>query len=156
MQYKDFIANPAAQTTDFAQKYKQRILAASQAPTSKGTYVPGDGIHGDELRTFADEPIICGPLVCQLCDKDFISEKSFADHKKTAHAGESEYRKRILYLYSERGCRPITAQEKRLMVEILHTSNNTAIQERRAIISQTGRKSHDAKLLARSAPGRIG
>ena len=55
--------------------------------------------------------------MCQLCDQDFISEKAFADHKKNTHAGESEYRKRVLYLMSEGGCRAITAQEKRLMVQ---------------------------------------
>ena len=79
--------------------------------------MPGDEIDGDELRNFADEPIICGPLVCQLCHKDFISEQAFAEHKKKAHAGENEYRKRVLYLKAEAGCRAITAQEKRLMVQ---------------------------------------
>ena len=116
-QYKDFIANPAAEATEFAQKYKQRISAASEASAAFGTYVPGDEIDGDELRKFCDDPIICGPLVCQLCDKDFMSARCFADHKKNTHAGESEYRKRVLYLLSQEGCRPITGQEKRLVVQ---------------------------------------
>ena len=108
---------PGTNATEFAQKYRQRILTASSASAGLGTYIPGDDIDGNELRSFADEPIICGPLVCQLCDKDFINAKAFADHKKNAHAGESEYRKRVLFLMSEQGCKPITAQEKRLMVQ---------------------------------------
>ena len=48
--YKDFIAKPGAAHTEFAQKYKQRILTVSEAPTAPGTYVPGDEIYGDELR----------------------------------------------------------------------------------------------------------
>ena len=78
--------------------------------------MPGDEIDGDELRKFSDDPIICGPLVCQLCSKDFINEKAFADNKKNAHASETEYRKKVLYLMSQDGYRPITGQEKRLMV----------------------------------------
>ena len=87
-QYKDFIVSPGAENTEFAQKYKQRIQAASAAPAALGTYVPGDEIEGDELRKFSDEPIICGPLVFQLCNTDFISQLSFADHMN-AHACES-------------------------------------------------------------------
>ena len=30
-------------------------------------YVPGAEIEGDSLRPFRQEPIISGPLVCQLC-----------------------------------------------------------------------------------------
>ena len=55
--------------------------------------------------------------MCQLCDADFISEKSFSEHKKQCHAGECEYRKRVLYLMEGQGCRPITGQEKRIMVQ---------------------------------------
>ena len=115
--YRDFVAGPDADNTEFAQKYKERILAAFATPVGKAAYVPGTNIDGDDLRKFSDDPIICGPLVCQLCETDFISEKSFAEHKKQAHAGESEYRKRVLYLMAEEGCRPITGQEKRLMVQ---------------------------------------
>ena len=115
--YKDFIAQHDAANTEFAQKYKERILTAAAAQAGVGTYVPGCEIDGDELRTFSDEPIISGPLVCQLCDCDFISEKGFAQHKKQCHAGERKYCKRVLYLMAEQGCRPIIGQEKRLMVQ---------------------------------------
>ena len=115
--YQKFIADAAAANTEFAQKYKERILNAAASTACEGTYVPGSEIDGDELRTFADDPIISGPLVCQLCDADFISEKSFTEHKKDCHAGECEYRKRVLYLMEEQGCRPITAQEKRIMAQ---------------------------------------
>ena len=33
------------------------------------------------------------------------------------HGGENEYRKRVLYLMAEAGHRPITGQEKRIMVQ---------------------------------------
>ena len=115
--YKEFIENADTENTEFALKYKERISAASASAGELGTYVPGSSIDGDKLRTFSDSAIISGPLVCQLCESDFISEKAFAEHKKQAHAGESEYRKRVLYLMAEEGCRAITAQEKRLMVQ---------------------------------------
>ena len=115
--YQNFIAAADTANTEFALKYKERILNAATTTAGVVTYVPGAEIDGDELRTFADDPIISGPLVCQLCDADFISEKSFTEHKKDCHAGECEYRKRVLYLMEEQGCRPITAQEKRIMVQ---------------------------------------
>ena len=61
--------------------------------------------------------MLSGPLVCQLCDADFITEREFGKHKDCEHAGEKEYRKRVLYLVSKAGCRPITGQEKRIMVQ---------------------------------------
>ena len=62
-------------------------------------------------------PVVSGPLVCQFCESDFLTEEDFARHKFEHHAGEAEYRKRVLYLMAETGCRPITAQEKRIMVQ---------------------------------------
>ena len=115
--YQNFIADADTANTEFALKYKERILNAAATPAREGTYVPGSEIDGDELRTFADDPIISGPLVCQLCDADFISEKSFTEHKKQCHVDECEYRKRVLFLMAEQGCRPITGQEKRFMVQ---------------------------------------
>ena len=94
--YQNFIADADAANTEFAQKYKERILNAAATPDGAGKYVPCSEIDGDELRTFADDLIINGPLVCQLCDADFMSEKSFTEHKKQCHAGECEYRKRVL------------------------------------------------------------
>ena len=61
--------------------------------------------------------MITGPLVCRLCERDFVTEEDFARHKLQDHAGEAEYRKRVLFLMAEAGCRPIAAQEKRLMVQ---------------------------------------
>ena len=74
-------------------------------------------MQGDELRVFSERPVVTGPLVCRLCETDFVTEQDFARHKQQEHAGEQEYRKRVLYLMAEAGCRPITAQEKRLMVQ---------------------------------------
>ena len=69
--YKNFIADANAANTEFAQKYKERILNAAATAAGVVTYVPGSEVDGDEVRTFADDPIISGPLVCQLCDADF-------------------------------------------------------------------------------------
>ena len=102
-QYKTFLADADVANTEFAQKYKERLLNAAASQPGVGTFVPGSEIDGDELRTFADDPIISGPLVCQLCDADFISEKSFTEHKTHCHAGEREYRKIVLYLMVEQG-----------------------------------------------------
>ena len=55
--------------------------------------------------------------MCRVCETDFVSEEDFARHKEQRHAGEKEYRKRVLFLMAEAGCLPITAQEKRLMVQ---------------------------------------
>ena len=79
--------------------------------------MPGIDVDGDALRDFSNKPVICGPLVCQLCSSDFLYDKDFALHKDDDHAGENEYRKRVLFLMQEQGCRPITAQEKRIMVQ---------------------------------------
>ena len=79
--------------------------------------MPGDEILGDALRSFVNEPTITGPLVCQLCDATFLYDGDFAQHKQKVHAGENEYRKRVLWLMEESGCRPITGQEKRMIVQ---------------------------------------
>jgi len=115
--YRDFIADPAAAKTDFCLKYKDRIKKVADTPRGPATYVPGCEITGDELRSFSDRPIISGPLVCQLCDSDFTTEKDFARHVDSAHAGLCEYRKRVLYLMAEAGPKPLTGQEKRLIVQ---------------------------------------
>ena len=114
--FTDFINDPSTANTEFANRYKERMLAAAAAQPGPSAYVPGDDICGDELRKFSDSPIMTGPLVCQICRKDFVDEKSFTQHKKHEHSGENECRKRVLFLMEEQGCRPITAQEKRLMV----------------------------------------
>ncbi len=83
---------------DFMNVYKERIERVRHMHRGKETYVPGEEIDGDALRTFPQEPIISAPLVCQLCDARFVTESTFARHKKHEHRGESEYRKRVLYL----------------------------------------------------------
>ncbi len=81
-QYQDFVNNLAAQLTDFATKYTERITQAmSNSRAGPATYIPGCEVAGDELRTFSDKPIITGPLVCQLCDADYTNEKVFTQHK---------------------------------------------------------------------------
>lgn len=114
--YKDLVSRLSAHHEEFAQRYVERVRQSSATPAGKSRYVPGTEEDGDELRVFSERPIITGPMVCQLCESDFLTEKDFALHKQEDHAGETEYRKRPLYLLAEAGCRPITAQEKRLMV----------------------------------------
>ena len=97
--------------------FKVRIEEALKRTEGARTYVPGDKIKGDELRKFSEKTVLTGPLVCQLCDADFIIEDHFIKHKECAHGGEKEYRKRVLWLLAKNGCRPITGQEKRLMVQ---------------------------------------
>ena len=105
--YRSFIADPAAANTDFCVKYKARIMKVADTPQGPATYVRGCEITGDDLRSFNDRPVITGPLVCQLCDSDFTTEKDFARHLDSDHAGQREYRKRVLYLMAEAGPRPL-------------------------------------------------
>ena len=114
--YKDFVQDPTTNETEFTKRYGDRILHLERQ-ASGCTYIPGDEVAGDELRSFSDKPILSGPLVCQLCKADFTNENTFALHKKNDHGGEHEYRKRVLYLMAEAGPRPITAQEKRIIVQ---------------------------------------
>ena len=80
--------------------------------------MPGEEIEGDSLRSFSMDPIITGPLVCQLCDNtSFLYDADFAKHKDNVHSGECEYRKRVLFLMEHSGCRSITGQEKRIIVQ---------------------------------------
>jgi hypothetical protein len=115
--YKELVSSLSAQHEEFAQRYAERVRQASAAPAGKSRYVPGSEVEGDQLRVFSDKPVITGPLVCQLCEFDFVTEDDFARRKQQGHAGEAEYRKRVLFLMAEAGCRPIAAQEKRLMVQ---------------------------------------
>lgn len=115
--YQEVLSQPSDRHSHIVQRYADRIRVAVGTPVGKRCYVAGSDIAGEELRTFADEPIICGPLVCQLCDADLVNEVDFAQHKSDCHAGETEYRKRVLFLMAAQGCRPITGQEKRIMVQ---------------------------------------
>ena len=116
--YRKAFADGALAQTTLVERYRKQVLEASAAFTGREPYIPGNDIPGDALRSFAAEPIITGPLVCQLCDEvSFLYDLDFAAHKQREHAGEAEYRKRVLFLLQERGCRAITGQEKRIMVQ---------------------------------------
>ena len=115
--YKVLVSSPSAQHEEFAEEYAERVREALAMSAGKSRYVPGIEVDGSNLRSYSASPIITGPLVCQLCESDFLTEEDFARHKEHRHAGEAEYRKRVLYLMAEAGCRPITAQEKRVMVQ---------------------------------------
>ena len=105
--------------------YKERLDLAMQRTDGPRTFVPGEGIRGDSLRTFDANPVLTAPLVCQLCDEGFTLDRHFAQHIQTEHvldvhdvsSAEREYRKRVLYLMSLEGCRPITGQEKRIILQ---------------------------------------
>ena len=77
----------------------------------------GDDILGKALRVFKDKPLLSGPICCQLCEADFVYEQDFALCQENERAGESEYRKRVLFLMELCGCRPVTAQEKRIVIQ---------------------------------------
>ena len=116
--YKKFFDEPALQQNELVLQYKAQMDQASQTFTGCGCYVPGDTIEGDELRTFASQPRISGPIVCQLCDDaTFLYEDDFSTHQKNVHCGVNEYRKRVLFLLEQCGPRAITAEEKRLIVQ---------------------------------------
>ena len=123
-----------------AEAVTQALRTASGLPG----YVAGDEIQGDALREFEDVPILTAPLVCMLCAPGgsgpecsgasggdgmepecslasgvagFLTEERFLRHCAACHSGYAEYRKRVLYLLEARGPHPISAQEKRLMVQ---------------------------------------
>ena len=111
------MSEPALQQTSVALHFKNRVNAAAAVALGLPQHVPGMAINGDAPREFSSTLLLCGPLVCQLCEAEFLYDDDFASHQDTEHAGESEYRKRVLHLLQRRGCQPITAQEKRLMVQ---------------------------------------
>ena len=115
---KRYMTEAAVLEMDVVQKYKDQVMQAAAAFAGLPPYVAGDDIAGDALRTFSEEPIITGPLVCQLCeDASFVYDADFAVHKDKVHSGENPYRQRKLFLMEQCGCRPITGQEKRMIVQ---------------------------------------
>ena len=44
-------------------------------------------------------------------------DANFAAHNPKVHSSENEYRKRMLFLMEQSGSRPITGQEKRIIVQ---------------------------------------
>ena len=110
--YKKYMTHPCALGMDLVQKYKEQVLEAAAASDVLPPYVAGCEIQGDALRTFSEEPIMTGPLVCHLCDDaTFLYDEDFAKHKEKVHSGENEYRKRVLFLMEQSGSRPVTGQE---------------------------------------------
>ena len=134
-------------------------------------YVAGDEIQGDALREFEDVPILTAPLVCMLCPPGgsgpealgassgdsmepkgslascvagFLTEESFLRHCAECHSGYAEYRKRVLYLLEARGPHPISAQEKRLMVQ------NYAFFEQHSLPSAGGNVFKDTEPVPRA------
>ena len=70
------------------------------------------------FRSFSEDLIITGPLVCHLCENaTFVYDADFAAHKRKVHSSENEYGKRVLFLMEQSGSRPITGQEKRIIIQ---------------------------------------
>ena len=59
---------PALQQTSFVLQFKDLVNAAAAVVLGLPQYVPGMAINGDVLREFSSTPLLCGPLVCQLCE----------------------------------------------------------------------------------------
>ena len=57
-QYQKFITEADAANTEFAQRYKARIVNAAATPDVVGTYVPGSDIDGDELQWAVGLPAV--------------------------------------------------------------------------------------------------
>ena len=54
------------------------------------------------VRSFSEDSIITGPLVCHLCeDATFVYDADFAAQKQKVHSSENEYRKRVLFLMEQ-------------------------------------------------------
>ncbi len=51
-----------------------------------------------------------------MCEAEIDYEQDFALHQEKEHVGESEHRKRGFFLMELCGCRPVTAQEKRITI----------------------------------------
>ena len=62
--YKNSPKAPDAAGSEFFARYKGRILQVVAAPPGLSPYVPGQGIAGDQPRTYSQAPILSGPLVC--------------------------------------------------------------------------------------------
>ena len=88
--YKKYMTQPAALQMDIVQKYKDEVVQAAAASWVVPPYVAGDEIQGDALRSFSEDPIITGPLVCQLCENaSFVYDADFAAHKEKVHSEQT-------------------------------------------------------------------
>ena len=83
--YKAYMTDAALKNMPVVQQYKDRVLQAASSSAGPSQYIARAEIDGDELRVFADQPIFCGPLVCQLCDANFVDDSSFANHQTASH-----------------------------------------------------------------------
>ncbi len=85
--------------------------------TAPKRYAAGAEIEGLELRQFSEVPTLAPPLVCMLCEAGFLSERALQKHFDESHGGRAEYRKRVQHLLEQRGPHPVSAQEKRIMIQ---------------------------------------
>ena len=115
--YKEIVGSHGVSREEFVQRYAECVRQASAAPAGKGLYVPGNDVEGDQLRVFSQRPVITGPRVCQLGEHEFLREEDFARRQLYDHVGVAEYRKQVLFLMAEPGCRPIPPQEKKIMAQ---------------------------------------
>ena len=154
----------------FMREHAEAVMEALSSASGLPVYVPGDEIRGDALREFADVPSLTAPLVCMLCNPNasdpdccgasggagadaecslasggagFLAEESFLRHCEAFHSGWAEYRKRVLFLLEARGPHPISAQEKRLMVQ------NYAFFEQHSLPSAGGNAFKDVEPVPR-------
>ena len=72
------MSEPALQQTSLVLQFKDRVNAAAAVALGLPQYVPGMAINGDALREFSSTPLLCGPLVCQLCEAEFLYDDDFA------------------------------------------------------------------------------
>ena len=147
--YKTYFDEPGVQENALVLQYKHQMDRASQTFTGCRCYVPGDTIEGDALRSFASEPIVTGPIVCQLCDDaSFLYDDDFAQHQRNLHGGENEYRKGSSSCRSSMGHGPSLRKRSALSFIISRTFNSSPGQEQRVTPSRALRKSLGVKLFA--------
>ena len=83
----------SAQHEEFVQRYGERGRQALVAVAGKSRDVPRSEVEGGQLRLFPERPVMTGPLVCQLCEFDFVTEEDFSRHKQQGRAGEAVSRR---------------------------------------------------------------
>ena len=61
--YQRYVADPALQSRPEVQKYREQVQLTCASAAGRASYVAGQDIQGDALRTFACTPEACGPLL---------------------------------------------------------------------------------------------
>ena len=61
--YQRYVGDPALQSRPEVQKYKDQLQLTCASAAGRASYVAGQDIQGDALRTFACTPEACGPLL---------------------------------------------------------------------------------------------